>query len=214
MPRLFGEVIRGSGSLDVKKMKKLLSIAAILLAVFPAASAAAAERSVTLLLTAGSGDDVFNVKLSRDGRSYQIDSTSPLEAGGGICAHEEGSPHALSCEAAAIGGIEVNAGAGSDSVIISPRILIPATIRGGSGDDRLRGGGGPDKVIGGAGNDDLMGEGGSDWLFGGPGADWLLGGPGNDRLVGGPGADWLLGGSGEDAEQVEPGDQTSSKPPA
>jgi Ca2+-binding RTX toxin-like protein len=195
-------------------MKKLLSISAILLALLPAATATAAERSVTLLLTAGSGDDIFDVKLSHDGRSYQIDSVSPLEAGGGICTHEEGSPHALSCEAAAIGGIEVNAAAGDDSVIISPRILIPATIRGGSGNDRLRAGGGPDKIIGGPGHDVLIGEGGSDWLYGGPGDDWLLGGPGEDRLVGGPGPDWLNGGSGEDTEKVGPGDTTGPKPPA
>jgi Ca2+-binding RTX toxin-like protein len=194
-------------------MKKLLSISAILLALLPAATATAAEP-VTLLLTAGPGNDVFNVKLSTDGRSYQIDSLSPLEAGGGICTHEDGSPHALSCEAAAIGGIEVNSGAGDDSVIVSPRILIPATIRGGSGNDRLRAGGGPDKIIGGPGHDVLIGEGGSDWLYGGPGDDWLLGGSGGDRLVGGPGPDWLNGGSGEDTEKVGPGDTTGPKPPA
>jgi Ca2+-binding RTX toxin-like protein len=195
-------------------MKKLLLIGSILLLASPAGIAHAVDRSVTLLLTAGPGNDVFDVKLSQDGRSYLIDSVSPLEAGGGICSHEEGSLHALTCEAAPIGGFEVNAGAGEDSVIISPRILIPATIRGGSGNDRLRGGGGSDKIIGGPGNDVLSGEGGNDWLFGGPGADWLLGGPGNDRLVGGPGADSLNGAAGEDTEKVGSGDTTGPKPPA
>lgn len=195
-------------------MKKLLLIAAIVLLALPGGAGAANEGSITLLLTAGAGDDVFDVTLSQDGRSYIIDSRTPLEAGGGICTHEEGSPHALTCEAAPIGGIEVYAGAGADSVIISPRILIPATIRGGPGNDRLRGGGGSDKIIGGPGNDVLIGEGGNDWLFGGPGADWLLGGAGNDRLVGGPGADWLKGGAGEDTEKLGPGDTTGPKPPA
>jgi len=196
-------------------MKKLLSIATILLLTLPAASVTAAEpQSVTLLLTAGPGNDIFNVKLSTDGRSYQIDSVSPLEAGGGICTHEEGSPHLLSCEAAAIAGIEVHAGAGDDSVIISPRITIPTTLRGGPGNDRLRGGGGPDKIIGGSGDDSLLGEGGDDWLFGGPGKDLLFGGAGNDRLVGGPGADWLNGGNGEDVEKLGPGDHAGANPPS
>lgn len=194
-------------------MKKSILIAAILLLALTAGTARAGERSVTLLLTAGSGNDVFDVKLSQDGRNYVIDSSSPLEAGGGICTHEEGSLQALICEAAPIAGFEVNAGAGDDSVIISPRILIPATIRGGPGNDRLRGGGGPDKIVGGAGNDVLMGEAGNDWLFGGPGNDWLLGGPGNDRLVGGPGADWLNGAAGEDTEKAGPRDTTGPKPP-
>src|SRR6186713_33743 len=98
-------------------MKRLLTLLILALVACPATVAAAApEKSVTLLLTAGAGDDVFDVKLSPDGRDYLIDSLSPLEAGGGICVHEEGSVHELTCEAKAIGGFEVNAGSGSDSV--------------------------------------------------------------------------------------------------
>lgn len=193
-------------------MKKLLLTVILILAACSAATAHAAEGSVTVLLTAGPGNDVFDVKLSQDGRSYLIDSLSPLEAGGGICVHEEGSEHELVCEAAAIGGFEVNGGAGDDSVIISPKILVPATLRGGAGGDRLRAGGGADKIVGGPGNDIMLGHGGKDWLFGGAGEDWLYGGAGEDLLDGGPGADFLNGGPG--ADKVKPGPKDRLSPPS
>jgi len=193
-------------------MKRLLTILILVLVACPAAAGAAPEKSVTLLLTAGPGDDVFDVKLSQDGRSYLIDSLSPLEAGGDICTHEEGSEHELVCDAKAIGGFEANSGPGNDSVIISTKILVPATLRGGPGRDRLRGGGGADKVIGGPGDDSLLGEGGNDWLFGGAGEDWLWGGGGEDRLVGGSGPDYLNGGHGDDEVHVGPEDATGRPP--
>jgi len=193
-------------------MKRLLVIAIFALAACPGTAIAAPEQSVTLLLTAGPGDDVFDVKLSQDGTDYLIDSLSPLEAGGGICTHEEGSVHELTCEAQAIGGFEANSGAGNDSVIISPKILVPATLRGGPGRDRLRGGGGADKVLGGPGDDFLLGESGNDWLFGGAGEDWLWGAGGDDRLVGGSGPDYLNGGRGADDVHVGPDDVTGPPP--
>jgi len=189
-------------------MKRLLTFLILILVACPAAAMAAPEKSVTLLLTAGPGEDVFDVKLSADGRNYLIDSLSPLEAGGGICTHEEGSVHELTCEAKAIGGFEVNAGAGDDSVIISPKILVPATLRGGPGKDHMRGGGAADKLVGGPGDDQLYGHGGNDWLFGGSGGDLLYGGAGDDRLEGGPGSDYLHGGAGNDAEKLGPADYT------
>lgn len=193
-------------------MKRLSTILILVLVACFAAPAAGAQASVTILLSAGPGDDVFDVKLSQDGRTYLIDSLSPLEAGGGICTHEEGSVHELTCEAKAIGGFEADGGAGDDSVIISPKILVPATLRGGPGEDRLRSGGGADKLLGGPGHDYLSGEAGNDWLFGGAGEDWLWGGPGEDRLVGGSGPDYLNGGSGNDEVKVGPQDVTGPPP--
>lgn len=187
-------------------MKKLLLLTIVALLACSATAAAAPEKSVTILLTAGPGDDVFDVKLSQDGRNYLIDSLSPLEAGGGICVHEEGSEHELTCEAKPIGGFEANGGPGNDAIIISPKITVPATLRGGPGRDRLRAGGGADKIVGGTGNDQLLGEGGNDWLFGGGGEDLLIGGTGNDRLVGGAGADFLNGGPGTDVVKLTPED--------
>lgn len=195
-------------------MRRLLltAIAILLTAACTAPSAPAAERSVTLLLNASSGDDVFDVKLSLDGRSYLVDSLYPLEAGGGICVSEPDSVHDLTCEAAAIGGFEVNAGPGQDSVIISPKILVPVTLRGGPGNDRLRGGAGPDKIIGGPGDDFLYGHGANDWIFGGSGEDWLYGMTGGDHLVGGPGGDYLNGGPGTDEVNLGPEDRTQVEP--
>jgi Ca2+-binding RTX toxin-like protein len=195
-------------------MRRLLltAIAILVTAACAAPIASAAERSVTLLLNAGPGDDVFDVKLSQDGRGYLVDSLYPLEAGGGICVSEEGSVHDLTCEAAAIGGFEVNAGPGQDSVIISPKILVPATLRGGPGNDRMRGGAGPDKLLGGPGGDFLYGHGGNDWIFGGSGEDWLYGMTGDDRLVGGSAGDYLNGGPGTNVVKLGPGDRTEIQP--
>jgi Ca2+-binding RTX toxin-like protein len=193
-------------------MKRLLVIVILALVACPASAIAAPEKSVTLLLTAGPSDDVFDVKLSEDGTSYLIDSLAPLATGGDICTHEEGSEHELTCDAKAIGGFEANSGPGDDSVIISPKILVPATLRGGPGRDRLRGGGGADKVLGGPGDDYLRGEGGNDWLLGGAGEDGLWGGGGDDRLVGGPGPDYLNGGPGGDDVRVSEEDATGPPP--
>lgn len=176
------------------------------------ATAHAAERDINVLLTGGSEANVLDIKLSLDGRSYVIDSTVPLEAGGGICTHAEGNEKRLLCEATAIGGFEVNAGAGDDSVVFSPRITVSVTLRGGPGSDRLRGAGGGDKLVGGVGEDVLLGGGGDDWLFGGIAGDWLNGGSGKDRLVGGPGADYLQGGPGKDTLVTDAADRTGPAP--
>jgi Ca2+-binding RTX toxin-like protein len=190
----------------IPSMKRLALIATLVLAACGAPAAHAADGPVTILLAGGPGEDVLDVKLSQDGRSYLIDSLNPLEASGGICAREEGSVHALVCEATAVAGFEAIVGGGNDSVIISPKILVPSTLRGGPGNDRLRGGGGADKVLGGSGNDSLLGHGGNDWLIGEAGADWLFGGAGEDRLTGGPGEDYLNGGPGEDTVELGPKD--------
>jgi Ca2+-binding RTX toxin-like protein len=177
-------------------MKRLILTAMTVLVALAAPVAHAEERSLVLLITGGPEQNVLDVKLSLDGRSYVIDSLSPLEVGGVVCVHPESVENRLSCEATAIGGFEVNAGGGDDSVIVSPKILVPVTLRGGPGNDRLRGGGGADKLVGGAGDDVLQGAGGNDGLYGGPGDDQLLGGSGDDVLNGGPGVNEIVGGAG------------------
>lgn len=178
-------------------MKKLLLIAITALTACSAAAAPAAEPKLNVLLTGGSEDNLFDVRLSQDGTSYLIDSIVILEAPSGVCVHREETATTLVCEAAKIASFEVNAGGGDDSVTISAKVPVPVTLRGGPGDDRLRGGGGSDKLVGGAGDDTLHGRGGGDWIFGGPGRDTLYGGVGDDRLVGGPGGDEVFGGPGQ-----------------
>lgn len=177
-------------------MKKAILTMLTALAVLTAAPAQA-EGPLTLVLSGGNEDNFIRISLSSDGRDYVIQSRVVLEAGGDVCHHPEERPTELLCEAPAISGFEVNAGGGSDKVILSGDIPIPATLRGDPGNDVLIGGGASDKVLGGTGEDVVSGRRGDDWLFGGPGDDRLIGGPGNDQLRGGPGTDFLSGGPGK-----------------
>jgi Ca2+-binding RTX toxin-like protein len=178
-------------------MKKAILIALTVLAALPAPSAHAEIGPVTLLLAGGAEENVIKIGLSPDGRDYLIRSIDPLEAGGGLCEHPEERPNELACEAPSIAGFEVNVGGGADTIVLATDIPIPATLRGGPGNDRLVGGGIADKLVGGPGDDALSGRRGDDWILGGPGRDRLVGGPGDDQLRGGPEKDALIGGSGE-----------------
>jgi Ca2+-binding RTX toxin-like protein len=145
-------------------------------------AATAAEPTVNVVLAGTPGEDRITIELSPDGTAYEIESATPLEVGGTVCTHPEKRPEALSCEATAIAGFEINTGAGNDVVTLGKTVPVPATIRGGEGDDVLTGGAGADKLIGGPGNDELIGRGGNDLLIGGPGNDVLNGGPGQNVL--------------------------------
>jgi Ca2+-binding RTX toxin-like protein len=177
----------------------LFAIAATALAGVLAPVAHAAERPEKPVNVVLAGDNLANsisIGVSADGRQYTIESAAPLEVGGEICWHPEGSEDHLLCEAAAIAGFEINGNGGDDTLLLAPAVPVPATLRGGPGDDQLTGGADNDKLVGGPGRDTLVGRGGNDSLFGGSGDDSLGGGPGDDRLLGGSGADVLLGGSG------------------
>ncbi|MGD9734561.1 MAG: calcium-binding protein [Solirubrobacterales bacterium] len=163
----------------------------------PLASAAErAEKSVTVVLAGDDFGNSISIGLTADRRQYAIESADPLAVGGELCWHPEGREDGLLCEAAAIAGFEVNGNGGDDALSLEATVPVPATLRGGPGDDRLSGGAGNDRLVGGAGNDRLVGGAGNDSLFGGSGEDQLSGGPGDDRLLGGGGMDTLLGGSG------------------
>ncbi|HEY0276888.1 MAG TPA: hypothetical protein VGC32_01340 [Solirubrobacterales bacterium] len=191
----------------MKRFTLLALVAALALAAFAVGSASAVEgprteaappeKSINIVLAGTAGDDHITIELSTDGRTYEIDSATPLEVGSPVCSHPERTPEDLVCEAAPIAGFEVNTGAGNDSVVMGARVPVPATIRGGEGNDVLVGGAAADKLIGGPGNDELNGRGGNDALIGGPGDDVLIGGPGNDILQGGPGHNTLVGGAGK-----------------
>jgi len=178
-------------------MKKAILIALTVLAANTAAVAHAGERSLTVVFAGGSEANTIAIAVSSDGRSYVIDSAAPLEVGGSVCSHPAGNPNELVCEAAPIAGFEVNAGPGDDTVSLSHDVPIPATLRGGAGNDKLVGGAVADKLIGGSGDDILIGRAGDDWLYGGSGDDKLLGGTGNDLLRGGSGQNTMLGGPGQ-----------------
>ncbi|HVQ58932.1 MAG TPA: hypothetical protein VMS60_08510 [Solirubrobacterales bacterium] len=171
-----------------------------------AAPAAQAEEQATLILLGGSGEDVLQIDVSDDGTTYEIDSRSPLEVGGGICRHPEGAPLKLLCEAPKIGGFEIRVDAGNDIVELKEPLTVPATIDGGDGDDLLVGGGGSDWVMGGNGDDSLFGGLGNDRISCGEGDNFGFGGRGDDRIRGGAGQDFLYGGGADDILNGEAGD--------
>ncbi|MFD2365075.1 DUF4214 domain-containing protein [Pseudoduganella sp. GCM10020061] len=92
--------------------------------------------------------------------------------------------------------------------------ILPDTLAGGAGDDKLTGLNGNDLLDGGLGDDGLDGGSGNDLLQGGLGHDQLDGGAGNDTLKGGDGDDLLVdsegsnvfdGGAGNDTLFAYPG---------
>lgn len=169
------------------------SSAAIAVSDHAHARSAAATPPYTLLLAAGGSEALdIEISLSADGRTYQINANRPLEVGIGACSNSPGDPDQLSCQAPAIGAFEVNGGPGGDREVVGSTVKIPATLRGGSGNDYLVAGGGNDRLIGSAGNDTLIGGSGTDRLFGGPGNDLLRAGRGPDLLNGGSGVDTCI----------------------
>lgn len=172
----------------------LIAVLALVAALAPAAGAR--ERALTLVLAGGSGPDTISIELSADASHYEILSAAPLEVGGSVCAHPGVDLNALVCEAASIGSFEVNGGPGDDSIELGKTVEVPATLRGGKGDDHLVGGLGNDKLVGGPGDDTLSGRAGDDALYGGSGNDALYGGLGDDKLAGGPDENILVGGLG------------------
>ncbi len=190
-------------------MKKLFAIAVAAIAATAIAVPAQATPGVTVVIAGGEEADTIAISVSaQDGHSFVIESASPLEAGGGVCTHPEGTPNQLVCDSTRVSSFEVNAGGGDDNVAVGRTLGVPVTLRGGPGNDRLSGGASVlgDRLIGGPGDDVLSGMGGPDVLYGGPGNDTLIGGQGDDKLYGGPGDDKLFGGPGNDQLRGEAGE--------
>ena len=153
------------------------------------------------------------------------ESDGERDRGRGGHSDGDGDRRARTFLAEAIDRIVVLLGDGHDKATIDKKIVKPALLDGGDGNDRLEGGSGNDTLLGGAGHDRLEGGLGNDTLRGGTGNDRLKGGSsdgdsdhddhgrrgvaitdddlleggeGNDRLDGGVGNDTLLGGLGND----------------
>ena len=91
------------------------------------------------------------------------------------------TPGSVSCEAVGVGSVEVDAGDGDDSVLVST--ALPARIRGGDGDDDLAGGAGGDLLDGGTGSDSgEAGPGDDTIVMRDRGVDSALCGDGRDRV--------------------------------
>jgi hypothetical protein len=87
-------------------------------------------------------------------------------------------------------------GDSSDNSLELVAKVLPCTIVGVAGHDRLIGTPGRDRMCGRAGNDIVEGR---------AGGDWLDGGSGNDRLTGGSGSDVLFARDGNDVVLVRDG---------
>jgi Ca2+-binding RTX toxin-like protein len=89
-------------------------------------------------------------------------------------------------------------GAGGNDTIKIQNLDLPATLKGGAGNDVIYGSNGADRINGGDGNDWISGGAGNDTLYGGAGNDKIFGGDGKDYIVAGAGADVIRGGAGRD----------------
>jgi Ca2+-binding RTX toxin-like protein len=135
-----------------------------------------------LLVTGTSGNDTIALSLDTNNNTIIVtmDGQTSLPFG-----------------ASQVTSIDVEAGAGDDSVIIGSGI-IGASVQGGPGNDTILGGGGNDTIGGGQGADSISGGPGNDVIHGGKGDDSIRGGGGNDLIYGGLGNDTIRGGGGAD----------------
>jgi Ca2+-binding RTX toxin-like protein len=96
--------------------------------------------------------------------------------------------------------IVISAGRGDDTCTVNKKVVKPALIQGGLGDDSIYGGGGDDSLLGHDGDDSCNGGAGDDSIVSGRGRDTLNGGDGDDSCKGGVGEDdSVRGGRGDDA---------------
>lgn len=158
-------------------------VAACVLGLAPA-TASASEVTVqgaTLYYTAfGSEENSLEIVLQPDGATFQIrDSGAPISASPPCVGLR---PRQVTCPAAGVDLIVVEAGDRDNRVAVSPN-SPRAQVSGGAGRDVFTGTAGADRLIGGAGADTLDGRDGADLLDGGAGADTLTGGPGADDII-------------------------------
>ena len=124
------------------------------------------------------------------------DDTIALNAGTNLTVSLNGDT-AAPFAVASITSIDVEAGAGNDTVTLGSGVP-GSSVQGGPGDDTIIGGPGNDTLGGGQGNDYILGDGGDDLIHGGAGDDSIGGGQGNDDIFGGLGNDTMTGGAGND----------------
>ena len=99
----------------------------------------------------------------------------------------------------AVRSVKFNGGSKEDDIFLASTLSIPASVKGGAGDDDIRLGKGNDFVDGGDGNDRIWTREGNDKAVGGAGNDEFRGDYGNDTFDGGAGNDTADGGQGDDA---------------
>jgi Ca2+-binding RTX toxin-like protein len=84
-------------------------------------------------------------------------------------------------------GLTIAGKAANDTLIVDASVSLPATLKGGGGNDMISGGGSDNVIVGGKGNDTLTGGGGTNLLVPDRLAIYSGSPTGNDSLVGGSG---------------------------
>jgi Ca2+-binding RTX toxin-like protein len=173
-------------------MRKLLALAAALVAVIVPAGQSLAGQTQTNTITLAGADGPNEITIG-----FYLDPSKYLITANGTLPVPEDATE-LVCDADAIASFVVRGHGGADTVTVGKTIPVSTILNGGPDNDDLTGGANTDRLSGGGGDDKLVGRHGADQLFGGMGADILVGGAGNDVLRGGPGPDTLRDGPGRD----------------
>jgi Ca2+-binding RTX toxin-like protein len=198
--------------------RALVAIAVVVGAGLTAGSATAAQVGLTSTVsddrngvngafgtvTGGAGDDDLRVAVT--GKGFDVEDVRATVTVTGDCvAVDEHHAHCVAQRSVVVQSVVVEAGAGSDHVVVVAG-AGGTVVHGGEGDDALEAVP-PAGGTGGAGRVELDGGAGDDVLRGSFGGDVLTGGPGRDDLDGGAGDDLVLDGAVPEAgEHYEGGD--------
>ena len=212
------------GHRTARRMVAALVAVAALAAPAQAGASSAGLSGGTLSVTSGAEASALTVTPS--GSNLVVADANGDVGAGSACQQTTDTPRRVTCPAGDVTAVASSLGDGADSFDGSA-VELPATVDGGSGDDRIATGAGDDTLAGGAGSDVLRGGGGTDtadysdrlwWqpVFaslngkaddGGLGegdtiagdVENVTGGASSDLLTGDGGANVLRGGPGNDS---------------
>ncbi|MFO0868700.1 MAG: PKD domain-containing protein [Pirellulales bacterium] len=88
--------------------------------------------------------------------------------------------------------------ASNDWLHVNNNVMVPVTVDGGTGNDRIKTGGGTDVVVDGSGDNRIRTDGGDDKIITGNGRDRIWAGDGADIVDSGGGNDDIEAGAGQD----------------
>jgi Ca2+-binding RTX toxin-like protein len=182
-----GDVINGGAGLNFAQNNssdKLTNITEIFDPPAPSDSPGVVAPSLLPLdnstVTASVNDGVLDVAGTPNNDKIVV-----ILSGSNLEVKDDGSPVGSFAESG-VTAIQIQGEAGDDTLKINASVTLPATLKGGAGNDILVGGGGSNVLIGAGGNDVLQGGAGVNLLV--PGKfDVFSATTGNDTLIGGTG---------------------------